>query len=326
MVKSDKDIRAFILSHLLLRHSVMLDNVCTLEATRVGSSCTKARRAKDFPHMELSVTEPTTGESLREAMGAEEYEKWLVSTLKNNGKTKHLVIKECLELRLNNDGSYKLKLHPELDMQLNPFATGKEKRGAKRKVCFSIFTSLLILAGVYYAFTLGYFDSLLTSESTVVDVQVNKPVLPELQAFAPDTTLIEKDTLTVEQPDSIKTDSTEQAKPISLEEIRRKVDPIYPIPEHGIPTGDERGFVAQIPDNYYIVVGSFPYMSHAEKDAKRLMRLYPELKILTTRKLDGKYINFIFTSTSRPEAHGVIAGVQPLYGNIIGMWVYKMSD
>lgn len=282
-----------IFSALAARKAIMIEGIGVVSVVRQGSLRSHPKTSVEFPHYELKLSKDESQSSLKEAFKGN-YEEWLNSVVKTNKNIRTVDVKGCFLLKFKGDVCISLTPYQELNLLLNPFSDGKKKHSFPFVIVLSV---LVILGG------LGYIGStLLSGDFTFEKEKVNEIVIPPV---VPVTVL--PDTLVIPPQDTIVV--VEEIDTIAV--VAAKVS--------------AEGLTEQVIGNSYLVVGSFRSLSDARSDAKRLEKRNVGLKICTTKKMKGDYINYIYTSPSFEEAMQKKDELTGKYDRIEGMWVYKMN-
>lgn len=286
-----------IFSALAARKAIMIEGIGVVSVVRQGSLRSHPKTSVEFPHYELKLSKEESQSSLKESFKGN-YEEWLNSVVKTNKNIRTVDVKGCFLLKFKGDVCISLTPYQELNLLLNPFSDGKKKRTFPFVIVLSV---LVILGG------LGYIGSTLLSgdftfereeKVEIVIPQEIPPVVPV--AVLPDSLVIpSKDTVVI----------VEEIDTIAVVETKVSAE----------------GLTEQVIGNSYLVVGSFRSLSDARSDAKRLEKRNSGLKISTTKKMKGDYINYIYTSPSFEEVTQKNNELTGKYDRIEGMWVYKMN-
>lgn len=288
-----------IFSALAARKAILIEGIGVVSVVRRGSLRSHPKTSAEFPHYELKLSATSDHHlSLKEEVSAESnYDEWFKGVSKTKKNSCTVDIKGCFLLKMKGNRCISLTPYKELNLLLNPFSNGKEKC----KFPFVIVLSVLVILG-----GLGYIGSTLLSGDFTVsreeEIAVQPVVIqPEIIPVIPEVE-VPSDTVQMEE-EVEKTDTVTVSEP--------KISP--------------DGLTEQVIGNSYLVVGSFRSLTDARSDARRLEKRNAGLKISTTKKMKGDYINYIYTSPSFEEAMQKNTELTGKYDKIEGMWVYKMN-
>lgn len=288
---NNSKINRLIYDVLSLRKSILLPEIGVVRVICIGSLKNKPIEADDFPHYNLILTDDydCDVDLCAEISKFDDF----------TDKEKKKIIDDWLssirdknEIQIPNcfslTKSKKLYISSLLNLQLNPFAEKKYSRnkGGRRYIIFVLFG--VILACVIYLMSLN--------NSIESPIEQNKDIV----------VVPNRDTIIAT---SI-VDSVVDSARLNIETIevldRVKLDTIK--------------------NDNYIVVGSFRTEKQALQDKKRLSLMYKDIEIFTIKKVDGKFINYIFKSDDVEFAEEKKEYFAKKYPRIRGIWVYEMKN
>lgn len=283
----------FIFSSLAARKSILIEGIGVVSVVRRGSSKDDRKSFREAPHYDLMVTHSALDYSLKGAVEGN-YDEWLKSVTNSEGSGRKLDIEGCFILKINGDESVTIVAHDKLNILLNPFSAEPQRRRQNYRWIIFLALFILLCGGAFMAYMQYGVKFSTKTVATVVEV------VPKVPIAAPDTlsaSLIATDTI----PEII-LDSVEVVEP----------------------SEDKNGFTKAVKGSSYLVVGSFRELSLARCDAKRLEGYYDGMKVSTTMKPSGDYINYILTAPSYQEGIEAQKELMDKYDKISGIWVYFM--
>lgn len=287
----------FIFSSLAARKSILIEGIGVVSVIRRGSSKGDRNSFREMPHYDLIVTHSAYDVSLKESVEGD-YDEWLRSVTVVGDKWRELDVKGSFRLKINNDESHTIEVCDELSLTLNPFAAValKPKRNYRGLLFFMAF--VLLCGGGYGAYVLVYADRTVPTDKQQTKVAV---VVPEPQKM--EEILI--------APIPIATDTIPAIVEDSVEVVAE-------------PKEDANGFTEPVKGNGYLVVGSFRELTAARTDAKRIESYYEGLKVRTTKKPSGDFINYIFTTPIYQDALEAQKTLSDKFEKVKGIWVHYM--
>ncbi len=311
-----RDINILILNKLATGHIVSIDDICTINVIRVGSSSDNPKRAIDYPHLRVIIEpfDPSVPTLSSEVGDSELFSSWIDSVVTIKGRDKIVNIEDCLTLTISKGGKMRHSIHSELAMQLNPFATDNGKGGSSKVKRVLLLTLLVAFVPVAILYIIGLFTGSSIAEqpiepSTTVEMVKLEPstpiVIPKSDSIVTDSLKIDTLNKGVEVSDTLKIIKTEDA----VTNVN-KVDSVilFSEPQVGV---------------FYIVAGSFRTRKMAEANIMKLRKQYSDVEIFLTTKSDGRYINCLFASKGYYTTSGALKRLTESYPEIKDLWIYE---
>lgn len=335
-----------IFNSLAARKAIFIEGIGVVSVVRKGSLKSNPGANNEFPHYELVLSNSECPLSLKEAFEGD-YGAWLQSVTKVTRNERIINIGGSFTLRLKGDGTSEFDISTELEMLLNPFSNGKKKRSRSLLMILSSILVTVACCGciIFFIIDSGYInlpkisayllpEKILKPTVSTATEPIATPCNKEAEEdiftseckkcpSALDSALISRPLVKVEslaESTEVDADTVIKSKPaIKSKPVKRNIAPIAE------PQASE-SYTKPISGRFYLVISSFRTQAMARKDIPRLERILEnKVKVRTTKKIDGNYINYIYIGKTEDEVVTYQMTLNGKYDQLAGMWVYEMK-